>query len=222
MKAPSEKHLQDYIWQHHHTADINEEPFDWYSLVGREVSLPSGYADFIGLGCPTFHGLPRNALVIVETKKDAVNRHTLTQILRYIRDVNTIWQYAIAGMPDITAYGNYTADLPSVMGVMIGSSVSDEVLIAAEAAQISVLTYDFDGTVYTFEPAISPKLPKSEYLSFHDSPIADVIRGLYGSSVQDELKRHPEREYPNEISLNDYWRFFTAHQNRISAEADDE
>lgn len=223
MKAPSEKHLQDYIWnKRNQEYDPNTWEFPWFHLVGREIKLPSGYADFIALYCPLIHGLPINTIVVVEIKKDAVNHHTLTQTLRYIRDVHKIWKYAIAGMVDLTCYGDYQADSPAVSGVMIGSSASDEIMIAAEAAHIEVMTYDFDGVGYTFDYPQSPQLADTEYMSFHDSDIADMIRRVYQEEIETANRRWPERRYINEPTIGEYWEWYERRVNRKAVDHDAE
>lgn len=151
MIAPSEKHLQDYIFAHPDKLGFCDGQYEGeiypdYEIFKREASLPSGRADFLATTLES----SSYAICPIETKKEEITSKSLAQCLRYMRDIKMIWGLAIRGLPDPDPSAMHFALIPKVAGLLIGASVTDDVLVSAQGANVQVALYDFDGTDYTF------------------------------------------------------------------------
>jgi len=168
MKAPSEKHLEDWIVDYpeyvgYSVDDI--DPDDWWDgflplinrVLTRQTKLPSGISDLIVLAT----GIQDISIAVVEIKRNAINADTLAQTLRYMRDIREIFYWARCDFgfhdnyyPDIGVWGSCHGLTPEVTGVMIGHSLSDRnIAIAGEACGIVSVLYDYDPTsnMYKFD-----------------------------------------------------------------------
>lgn len=188
MKAPSEKHLQQYIFDHPEILGVIETPHEninEYEFIKKEAKLPSGIADFLSV-C---HCDYPPHFVVIETKKDSLNSKALAQILRYMRDIQGIWKYAIAGLPTPNAGIITHYEIPKVKGLLIGASADDDLIISAQAAHVSVAVYSFDGTDYEFNWLFS-KDEQVSHLDYAYGAIGEAIRELYMELLN--LEQQPE------------------------------
>lgn len=139
MIAPSEKHLEDWIVSRNGCFVDVSAPHVEHVVVGRQVHLRSGIADLL-----VFNG---TVLSVYELKKDKIDVHALAQILRYQSDLWDIWRAVCK--PLLLTVDQYYALFPfCVSGVLLGHSVHPDILISANAANVVVYTYDYDGSAY--------------------------------------------------------------------------
>jgi len=161
--APSEKHLEDYLWETpgalgwfdvppHGAAPMVE--FRW-----RQLRLPSGIVDLVG-SC--FY----NSLFIAEVKKGPIDAAAFAQLMRYMHDFkqimfNTFDRYQALYRPEWDRvarhpliHGNWEDIL--LQGALIGHGVKDEaLLIACEACNVDVYFYTLSDGEYLFEKECS-------------------------------------------------------------------
>jgi hypothetical protein len=194
MKAPSEKHLEDWIVVN---ADYMINEIGLYDkIIGRQVQLPAGICDLITT--ETMYGVM--SVSVVEIKKDAVDSKALAQCLRYMRDLGQIFcdtKYPISDTDDFMRW-NYTpvgtcemavGHPREVVGTLLGYDVPDKnILIACEAIGVRVMTYDFDGTDYDFNFHHANE-PMARYEMFRD-----FSRGAVGDAMRDVIKNRFMRE----------------------------
>ena len=148
MKAPSEKHLEDWLFE-----DANRLPnaaccfgrndFNVY----RQLQLSSGILDLLYI--------EDDSMTVVELKKGEIDAYALTQILRYIGDLKIVWEECVG---EISCSPEYLASNPpryhgglKVSGILIGYKCSNQVMVAAEAANVGVMKYEYDGTNYEID-----------------------------------------------------------------------
>lgn len=157
MKAPSEKHLEDYLWAHPEAfdefgVDEHNNPIPHFIPRWRQIPVASGIVDIVG----SWFGL---GLAVVEIKKGTIDTKAFAQIMRYKRDFRNMVQYLIC------TYGSNGAALREhmpmdhritewwkselIQGILVGESIPDKnLLIACQACDIEVYTYQYDGAAY--------------------------------------------------------------------------
>lgn len=189
MKAPSEKHLEDWILANPIELGWMEVP-DYvlpdgvmldYEPLGRQVKVPSGVIDILAFSW--------DSIYIIELKKGEIGVSAFFQLLRYMRDVSNLWETMITAMPypDFPDGNQYTQ--PKVCGILIGNNIPDkDFLIAADAAKVMVATYDFDGNSYHFEWAMLPSLKRRVKAQYYDMPVGQGIRKFYMQYLQSFYK----------------------------------
>lgn len=198
MIAPSEKHLQDYLWDHPDVFDYLTPDLYEYQLFKREAVLPSGRADFLARR----YGLD---FYVVETKKDAIKASSIAQILRYIGDIERIWTVAISGLPDPDPPRQSYARIPKVSGLLIGSSIEPDLLVASVSAGIYVMLYDFDGQDYTLTEQHTT-INREHDLDYAYGYIGEVCREIYMSDLFSEYGDEVDRMPNGGLNLEQYRR----------------
>jgi len=180
MKAPSEKHLEDWIvanpklfgdlwpteeitgkiWDECAHLDNGQSVIPFVGpIIARQVRFPFGIADLVLAN--------RQQVVVVEIKKDAVTAKTITQCLRYVHELKWVFSevyWQIAQQPDDVRREYYYRNVrplepmsfpeDEVCGLVVGNSIeSEEIVLLGNAAGIMVATYDYDpdSDFYTFE-----------------------------------------------------------------------
>jgi RecB family endonuclease NucS len=165
MKAPNEKHLEDWIVSRN--GSILATPGDNYKVIGRQVRLSAGIADLI-----VFDG---DSLWVYELKKDTIDTHALAQILRYKDDLRQIWRYVCR--KQLSDRNDAYRTFPfCVQGLLIGHSASLDVRIAASGAGVSIYLYDFDGENYDCGYAHFPSMTRGTAEEFAYGRIGDAMR----------------------------------------------
>lgn len=164
--APSEKHLEDYLWGHPEALGMiyAPDPTPEYSFIFRQFRLPSGIVDLLGFDY---------RLVAFELKRGTVTSQALAQLLRYMCDLKHAvdrFLFECQEHERLRAWAHYHwtnegADVHNfVRGVLIGNDVEDKnLLIACAACGVNVYTYRFDGSLYTFEQAYTPEICGWDY-----------------------------------------------------------
>lgn len=201
MDAPSERHLEDYLWGHPEALGVLDYPPELadvpiYKLVYRQFQVPSGIVDLVGFDW---------RLCCFELKKGPVTSKALTQLLRYMEDMKNClicfvmhrgvgnkvmqaWMRSM-GYPD-------ASELSLMTGVLIGNSLEDEnLLIAADLLDIEVFLYTYDGTDYQFESA---RHPVPRYHANYDT-YAEIARGPLGDQLYEALSGEMRRAFENEV-----------------------
>lgn len=167
MIAPSERHLEDWIVAHNGCITHPAAAYGDYSVVGRQVRLHSGIADLI-----VFNG---SSLLVYELKKDKIDVHALAQILRYQSDLRDIWREVCKSL--FMSVDQYFALFPfCVSGILLGHSVHSDILISANAANVVVYTYDFDGSTYRCRFAFKEGMRRGVAQEFAYGGIGEAMR----------------------------------------------
>ncbi len=149
MKAPSEKHLEDWIVANQSTFLQEFIGMDGQrrhcrivdSIIGRQTVLPSGRLDLLGV-C-------EDGIVVVELKKDKADSECLAQLIRYMGDLQGIYRSKLHQMrrSDKNFPVNQSflmSDPASVSGIMISQGLVDEKLMfVADAANIGIVNYTY-------------------------------------------------------------------------------
>src|SRR3990172_1466420 len=148
--APSEKHLEDYIWAHPEclglvTKNSDDLGFPIFELVARQVKLPTGRVDLIGMAY-------MSSLAIIELKKGVIDTRALAQLLRYMRDVKKVVElavidYKIMQLPGYENIGmiedQYNLSEALTFPLLIGADIeSDDLLCACIACNVDVMLYE--------------------------------------------------------------------------------
>ncbi|MCZ2078946.1 MAG: hypothetical protein LC130_28600 [Bryobacterales bacterium] len=167
-QAPSEKHLEDWLWEHPESlwtfgspdeAKVNNQ----YQFHFRQYPLASGRPDLIGQMAGHF-------LLVVELKKGPVTYKALGQVLRYRKDLTAMLgavaeDYVMAREENheyIVGYGptRKAIDGGKVRSILVGHGVEDDnLLLACESAGVVVMSYVYTNDSYVFQrlTEISPK-----------------------------------------------------------------
>lgn len=151
MKAPSERHLEDWIvanWERF--GESHHRRFAEYSmrLLERQYSVPCGRVDLIGT-CSPYQPL----IQVIELKKGAVTYRSIGQCLRYMRHLDHLAHLQTKEMIQSPERFELGVDIdPLVWGYVVGHSVEDDaVAMVAFQANIEVIIYDYDGEMYHFQ-----------------------------------------------------------------------
>lgn len=158
--APSERHLEDYLWTHPEVFGVLEDIPDGlpikngdptHNMLFRQYALPSGIVDLVAYA---------EGLVIIELKRGPINAAAVAQIMCYMSDMRRMWdlllweifEQKLPGWKAATYYdiANGTLYDQLVSGILIGSDITDEKLITACAtANVTVYSYAWDGERYS-------------------------------------------------------------------------
>lgn len=162
MKAPSERHLEDWIV-------ANPEKAMLETIVGRQIKLPSGIADLL---------ISQDDIAyIVELKKDTLNAKTLAQLLRYRHDMLKIWEMSVLVFPDECR--NPTNIETRLAGILIGHSVDEDTVIAAHGAGVLTIRYEYTGDGYMFYDIYPRFIQQSVYAEYAHGHIGELARATF-------------------------------------------
>jgi Holliday junction resolvase-like predicted endonuclease len=151
-----ERELEDWICNHPYV--LGEEAV----LIGRQITLEHGRLDILAVRRP----YPTQQVLVVELKTRQLKQRDVGQVLRYVNDVKQellrsirswareiLWRrasdcYQVGQEP--TAHDavacTTNAVLDNVSGVLIGTSIDDNLLAACAGARINVSLWHRDGT----------------------------------------------------------------------------
>lgn len=188
MKAPNEKHLEDWLFE-----DISRLAIPLHSsfyktgTAYRQVKMRRGVLDLLFI--------EEDSMTIVELKKDSVDDAALQQILRYIGDLKDTWEDVTSQIP-CESENNLFNTYPkfgglNIQGILIGHGSNNKTLAAAHGANIWVFGYDYDGV--------------SDYdldWIFHDTTY-DLDNPLEYSDISDAMFRMG-RNYVKKHSIGRY------------------
>lgn len=182
MKAPSEKHLEDYLVTCF-GADV----------IQRQAKLPHGIADLIlKFG---------NFVAVAELKKGPIEAEAVVQLLRYMSDMRRIFAYAryrwyaerkqfYKSRPNV---GNSGPE--ELLGVIIGHELPDhKIMHVCEMSQILVMTYEYDGHRYR----LINHTPRGSASFNEELELRDLAAGPIGDAFieimaeYDAMRRWPE------------------------------
>lgn len=205
MKAPSEKHLEDWIVNNLPYFGEQSEPdyFPDYYLEGlprvgnevvfpfivriikRQMRFPFGIADLIAR--------VSNGIAAVEIKKGLITADTVIQCLRYMHELRNIWNanfFYVCSQFDGEARNHYLYPLqhdpfvssyPSneISGMVVGHGVADSnLLLVCNVCQIQVVTYKYDGNGYIFT--------HEQFSSYEeDQSYNDYVIGALGEAMRE-------------------------------------
>lgn len=195
--APSERHLEDWIWTHPEALGmigIPEPGEDGpiYDFKFRQVNLPSGIPDLVGVAWAT-------TFVVCEIKKGPVTAQSFSQLMRYMRDVKALFRFAESDLvgtgrvdPDeLAEYKSMLGDPDALLlrGLLIGSRVEHPNLLAAcRACDIDVITYQYQGGKYSFFDVNTwgpnPQAVIGAQVDLMDSPLGETVTRLVYDAIQ--------------------------------------
>lgn len=218
-KAPTEKHLEDWIVNNlhwfgdlydneylygfeNHAAPFGEDHFVVpmaTKIVGRQLQLPDGIADLV----VTDH----DRLMVVELKKGDLSFDVLGQCLRYMNNLTNIFNVVEHDVlkdenPD---KDNYYYDrrqtygpsdgfvLNEITGVIVGHKLTDRnLLLAASMCDVEVFTYELHSNgVYTFERQFpSSKSTLAICEQYLDAPLGVAMRHLMRCKHDRQVERN--------------------------------
>lgn len=192
MNAPSEKHLEDWIYQNPQI--INPFTPDTVDVVARQMRLQSGIPDLIAM-----YGAQ---LRVIELKKDVIDIAAITQLMRYMAEIRSIWNLAIEYLPTV-----YPSNPPIhfethnlVSGLAIGAHATTEIINLASAAGITIMTYDFANETYSFQ---------SHYFNDYDDARQTLsANGELGRIIRWVHMQYASRYFPDfdVANMETYWQ----------------
>jgi len=225
-KAPSEKHLEDWICTNVDRCTYIDNDFledeEWYHhqfitrIAAQQPSFPAGIPDLIAIHQDEMW---QPSLSIVELKKDVINTEALAQCLRYMRDLQIIFadcRYSTTHHPGKIPYLSrdmeryMTGIIPEVSGILIGHTIADNnIKIAAMASDISIYLYDYVEDDYRFRPSGSKfsveTYPGQQYEHLSGSPIGWAAKDVIEQIHDMDMKMCPEfAKRVNKINKEDH------------------
>lgn len=233
MKAPSEKHLEDYLWTHPEALGMIGIPPQYgpdsprYNLWFRQFHVPSGIIDL--LGC-------NYRVCAFELKKGILTAQSLTQLMRYMFDVrNMVERLMMDWFSEPGPLQNWAKQywdpnsahgaMGLVGGVLIGHDYeNDNLLTACAGCDIDVLIYDYDGVTYKFEECgVNYRALTVDYYA----QMQALIYGDFGQEYfnayrtdilknhSDEIKKH-NAEFDAVSAAEDYIERTDGHDSSIN------
>lgn len=183
MKAPSEKHLENWIFKNgigkvYNCLSLTGEYFlhdTAPKLVGSQIQVPYGFIDLLYMY--------DNSFMIVEIKKGAINSKTLNQILRYAHNIEDLLMTHCKDnglLLDVDVDRFYKGN--NIDLVVIGSSIDRETSMAIESLRIDAFEYDFDGESYFFKQAGHKSVYESSYT--YDQRMQDAIEHIIKNAMK--------------------------------------
>jgi hypothetical protein len=176
MRAPTERHLEDWICSNLKRFGVVDQAFDQYPgdehaddfhwvdedffiapfmdrIICRQITLPHGIPDLIGVGhCG-------DNITVIELKKGPITLEAVGQCARYMYDLHHILatNLMLSVIPGVTDKEWQHATDPRIgysllQGMVVGSETPDRNVAAlAELVDIRIVTYAYnaDGT-YSF------------------------------------------------------------------------
>jgi len=204
MKAPSEKHLEDWIVNNSLRFGSPEtaceqfpvDPCDYFwlseetfilpyvrQLIGRQVRVAHGIIDLLSRG--------DDSIEVIELKKDAITLESVAQCARYIHDVKSVTRHVFASeKPDWIDTGIWFGlwdermQSPMVSGGVVGRSLPDKNTMALAAlCNIDLVVYDYaPDDEYRFEITM-PRIDHATDISLKVSSEADQ-KGIFSAVAQ--------------------------------------
>lgn len=208
--APSERHLEDWIvanmsrfgtaydeafelpekvtrnwhWLNETTAI---EPF-YSAIVARQQPFPFGRADLIATN--------RFYIAAVELKVGPITSETVAQCIRYMHELKQIWGETLFATHDLPEAERDQYDYnPTVhmavmsypqgeiSGMVVGRTIADpNLLVVCAAADIQVVTYDWNGLEYTFD------LHESLLERYHTQHYKRHVNGALGQAMRTVMR----------------------------------
>lgn len=150
-KAPSEKHLEDYLWTHPEA--FGEENWNGENALPhivplwRQVHMVSGIVDMVASNFDC-------GLAVIEIKKGKIDTKAFAQLMRYMRDFKNFVNYALCRAneedPRLGNLSIYDLNIHEwrdllLRGILVGEAIEDHnLLVACRACDVAVYTYNFD------------------------------------------------------------------------------
>lgn len=170
--------------------------FKW-GPVYRQVQLPLGIADIVGLG-------PNKHINVVEVKRGKIDRKTVGQLIGYIGQIDRVIEMLIGSRDYINQL--YKTEFETV-GILVGNSIDKEALSACKALGYDVYLYDCQNGEITF----SEHIEYDKYLYYYvtDSDCSKLLLEI-SNEVVNYLKMFAEYylailpfDFPNSNWRND-------------------
>lgn len=158
----SEKDIEDYLFDNPGEVSfyfLKEYPFRIARWIGRQVSVPSGIIDLLGI---TEQGAP----VVVEVKLGAIDGKAIAQCARYAEDLKVVLrkiQKSVNGEFD-----------PYVYRVVIGASIDKTAIFECYATETCWIE---------FAPTLALSFRKSDFSDEYYKSITDQYSSLASEST---------------------------------------
>lgn len=141
MIAPSEKHLEDWLFEDiTRLGQPSSESLYENGVVYRQLEMRRGIADLLFVD--------NESMTIVELKKGEINDSALQQVLRYMGDLKDTWEETVHIVrsrndnPLFTSFPTYGG--LDIRGILIGHYSNENTLAAAHGADIWTFKYEYD------------------------------------------------------------------------------
>lgn len=200
-QAPSEKHLEDYLWAHPEFFGVYDEDIPQVNIqagdplltpMWRQYHLPSGKVDMV---------FQDRCIHIIELKRGAIDALAVVQIIRYMSDMRRLWNSLVWDISQtkppfweqISRHDIINGSLYDqiVVGILVGHSVKDENLyLACAEANIEIVLYEYDGqnyrqnNTYTGDP-----IPLTDWLKRQDDTDHQLIQSPIGRLFKEKIQR---------------------------------
>lgn len=189
MRAPTERHLEDWIVANSElfAEDYGEDELFPYveKIVGRQVRLPSGIADLMGAAGDQF--------AVVELKAGSIDETCVGQVLRYMGDLKHLWMSSYLDAPEnvqhLHQYWRYegggilNSDFPEIKGIIVGHSVKNySIVTPAHWNGIEIVTYDLTDDGYIFERVL-PDISQERCDIMHE-----FSYGIIGETMREVMR----------------------------------
>jgi hypothetical protein len=212
--APSEKHLEDYLWAYPEAlgrmevySDLHQDSI--FKFKWQQLPVASGIVDLVGTEWD-------QSLAIVELKRRLIDTKAFAQIMRYLHDFqqilyHVIRQYCMQDKP----YQEYVARHPLVhgtwetqllRGVLIGRECTDKnLLTACEAARIDVYSYKYQDGHYQFTQKVEGKRTSTQIYGANveaSSQVNDLLQELVANDlcIEEEIKLRERINQYNKVA----------------------
>lgn len=125
----SEKDIEDWLWENPGAVTVRDYagPVRIFKWIGRQVTVPSGIIDLLGI---TEHW----QIAVVEVKNVELRAEALTQVKRYAFDVEHIIRLANLSIESVY-------ETPDVLTAVVGPSFEDKIFREAEALDIVIVAF---------------------------------------------------------------------------------
>lgn len=207
-EAPSEKHLEDWIVNNF--ADFQYQSTMYFKYSARQIKLPSGRCDLLGTGWSM--DKPCKAVCIAEIKKGTLDESSLLQLLRYLSDVQSIWDYCLEGIPSIGGEQYGFAESFAYHAILIGYNVDPKVIAAASAIGVHIVLYEYDAEAdaYQFWLHLEDHTTTQQRCDASVGIIRSIVRDVYLSNIErnipKEILDRAAQESPRQLLAYDLWR----------------
>lgn len=200
MKAPSEKHLEDwivdnpqYFGEAYGSQWDEDELYPYFEKVlKRQARFPSGIADLVMSNDTT--------ICAVELKLGGIDGEAVAQVQRYMYMLRLIYQEAFdiarRGYPDVSKHYHYPDTVSPdmgmhvVRGMVVGHGVKDhKLLMISELLGIELVTYDYNpkDDTYRFETQSTVMISR-ETIDARD----DFASGIIGQELVNIILRRTD------------------------------
>lgn len=167
-----ESDIEDWLYDNPESVVVNGMPVCHW--IGRQVKVPSGIVDLVGLSWGKGHSYPSAAqmsrLVVVEVKNVPLDARAICQVGRYAADIER-------GITTLELEHSAAVDIP-VCKVLVGPSISEQVFVEAEAHDVNVMCFGVSLSLNIMNTVWSPN-----YTKRRGDELAEMVKGGWFETI---------------------------------------